>query len=173
MDYISIAIAGALGAVGGGLGYWIFSKIFKDKMVHSIGGMVMAILFYQTLHPIIYDKGISVNKTMVMPKNINKMLKEIERANSPLLPRMVDDVTRQDSIEATTLRLKYGYTIIDSKMDIKFLEEHLDEVKRSIQRNSCQDKTIKMLIDNQVILEFSYKVENMPNRLSFELTSCP
>jgi len=87
MDYWSIAVAGVLGAVGGGLTNWIFSKIFKEKSIHSIGTVVGAMLFYQLLHPIVYDK-------MIMPMRINNTLKEIVEINKPLLLRMVDKATR-------------------------------------------------------------------------------
>ena len=166
MDYWSITVAGVLGGVGGGLMYWIFSKIFKDKSLHSVGSVVGMILFYQILHPIVYDK-------MIIPMRINNTLQEIVKINRPLLPRMLDKATRQDSIEAKDLKLKYGYTIVDKQLSIKILNENSDGFKNHMKNLYCQDKSARMLIGKGVVLELSYKIQNTPNNISFEIMSCP
>ena len=169
MDYWSILVAALLGALGGGLGHWIVSKFSKNKQFASITGAIVAILFYQLLHPIVYDNYL---KPMVEKSKINKTLNHVVEVNRPLLPRMLDEVTRQDTIETTDLKLKYGYTIVNIKIDKNQFEENLDEIKKSVQANSCKDKGSRFLILHGVTIEFSYKLEDKSDIFSFEINNC-
>lgn len=169
MDYWSILISALLGALGGGLGHWVVSRFSTNKQFASIAGVIGAILFYQILHPIIYDNYL---KPMIEKSNINRILKEVEKENRPLLPRMLDEVTRQDRIEATNLRLKYEYSIINGKIDKHHFDKKFDELKKNLKFNTCQDKGSKFLIDNHVVFEYVYKLENTPYIFIFELDSC-
>ncbi len=169
MDYWSILVSGVLGALGGGLGYWIVSKFSINKQFASIAGMIGAILFYQTLHPIVYGNYL---KPMIEKSNINKILKQVEKENKALLPRMLDEVTRQDRIEATDLRIKYEYTIINGKIDKNQFDKNFDELKKNLKFNTCQDKGSKFLIHNRVTFEYVYKLESTPYLFRFELNNC-
>jgi len=169
MDYWSILISALLGALGGGLGSWISSKFSKNKEFTSIAGVVGAILFYQILHPIVYDNYI---KPMIEKPKINKVLNEIVKYNRPLLPRMLDEVTRLDTIEATNLKLKYEYTIIDERIDKNHFDKNFDELKKNLKLNTCKDKGAKKLIQNHVVFEYVYKLKNTPYIFSYKLDSC-
>jgi tetrahydromethanopterin S-methyltransferase subunit D len=74
VDYWSILASGLLGAIGGMLGYWVFSK-FWSKRYASIGTIIGAILFYQLLKPLVYDKYI---QPITQKSQINQFLTVIQ-----------------------------------------------------------------------------------------------
>ena len=49
MDYNSIAVSALLGAIGGGVGHFVLSKVSKNKNIISIGSMVVAILIIKNI----------------------------------------------------------------------------------------------------------------------------
>jgi len=169
MDYWSILVAALLGALGGGVGHWTLLKFSKNKQFASIAGAVGAILFYQILHPIVYDNYL---QPMVEKSKINKTLNEIVKYNRPLLPRMLDEVTRQDTIEATDLKLKYEYTIMDERIDKNYFDKNFDAIKKSVKLNTCREKIIKELVQHHVVLEYVYKLKNSSDTFTYELNSC-
>jgi len=126
--------------------------------------LLVFIIFASMLYPIL--------QPMIEKSKIHKTLNEIVKYNRPLLPRMLDEVTRQDTIEATDLKLKYEYTIIDERIDKNYFDKNFDAIKNSVKLSSCREKIIKELVQNHVVLEYVYKLKNSSHTFTYELNSC-
>lgn len=169
MDYWSILASAILGAIGGGLGYFLIFEYFENREFASVGAVIVAILFSYFLKPIVYDDYI---KSLTIESDIKDRLKNVEQYHLRRLPRMVDDITRQDSIKATEVGLKYEYTIMDPMANKGVFEKNFEQVKRSVRAKQCRDESSRFMISHHVVFEYVYKVQNSPNMYTFKVRDC-
>ena len=165
MDYLSIVVSAILGGTGAGLGYIVMSKFTKNKNVVKGVSVAMSVLFYQILHPIIYDKYIKPSFTK--PQIYTELVKHIDDMNRQL-PKMMDSATRLESISVHNEQLFYNYMIIQE--DIK--DTDIKKMEQSIKKNSCNRPFLKNLINNNIGVIYSYSFVSQPDNIIIKITEC-
>ncbi|MCF6245691.1 MAG: hypothetical protein L3J43_11740 [Sulfurovum sp.] len=165
MDYLSIVVSAILGGVGAGLGHIIMSKFTKNKNIVRGVSVIMAILFYQILQPIIYDKYIK--PSFMKPKIYTELVKHIDDMNRQL-PKMMDSATKLESISVHNEQLFYNYMIVQE--DIK--DTDIKKMEQSIKKNSCNRPFIKNLINNNISVIYSYSFVSKPYKMVIKVTDC-
>ena len=156
MDYWSILISAILGAIGAGVGGYIFNKVFKNKNISNIGALIGAILFYSLLKPIIYDNYL---KAIIYKSETVKILKKIETSLKDRLPIKIDPITTMEKVKTKELDLKYIYSI-DSYVDNKVFKKGFKEVKKNAIENNCNNRLLNELLKRGVVITHVYKLKD-------------
>ena len=154
-----------LGGTGAGIGHIVMSKFTKNKNLVKGVSVMMAIFFYQILHPIIYDKYIK--PSFNQPKIYTELLKHIDDINRGL-PKMMDSATRLESVSVDNKQLSYNYMIVEENIK----DTDIKKMEKSIKKNSCNRPFLKNLINANIGVLYSYSFVSQPYNIVIKVTDC-
>lgn len=109
---------------------------------------------------------------LLATETIEKYLKKVELDMNKVLPQLLDEETRIDSIQVNGLELRYNYTLIKTNIKSFDIEKNKILISKNIYENQCSDiKTLQML-RKKIIYVYHYVDRENNVIFDIKLDSC-